>query len=293
MKKRAQWRTDLVGYAFVLPNLIGFLVFIAGPFLFSLALGFFQWDAVGPMQWVGLQNYIKLAGDSTFKASFLNTFYFTFTAVPLTLGTGLGLALLLNRPLALKTAFRTVFFLPNIVTVASIVIVWQAIYHPTMGPLNMLLASWGVTDLPTWTMDLNWAMPSIVLMSVWLNAGYYMVIFLAALSNVPQTYYEAARIDGAGGLKRFLHVTLPGISPTIFFVLIMAVINSFKVFDQVMLLTKGGPGRATNVLVYYVYTQSFTKYKFGAASAAANVLFLIILIVTIVQYRNQEKWVTY
>lgn len=292
-RNRLQLKTDLIGYGFILPNLLGFLIFIAGPFVFSIILGFFSWDAVGHMQWVGIDNYARLFKDATFRASLFNTFYFTFVAVPLTTGLGLALAVMLNRQMRFKTLFRTVFFLPNIVTVSSIVIVWQALYHPTLGPFNMILQRMGVENLPMWTMDIHWAMPSIIIMSVWLNAGYYMVIFLAALSNVPQTYYEAARIDGANAFRRFIHVTLPGISSTMFFVFIMAVINSFKVFDQVALLTKGGPGRATNVLVYFIYTQSFTKYKFGAASAAANILFLIILVVTVIQYRNQDKWVTY
>lgn len=283
-----QLHTDLVGYAFLLPNLIGFLVFTLIPFAFSFYISFFNWDAIGEMQFVGLNNYIKLFQESGFIISFWNTLYYTLLNVPLIMIAGIILALCVHKLNHFKSLFRTIYFLPNLVTIVSIAIVWQALYHPTYSPFSMVLRSIGITNPPKWTSDTRWAMNCIIIMSVWINAGYYMVIFLAALNNIPTSYYEAAAVDGANAWHQFWRITLPSLSPTMFFATIICVINSFKVFDQVALLTQGGPGRSTNVLVYYVYQQGFTYFRFGKASAAAYVLFALIMIATIIQYRGQK-----
>ena len=283
-----QIHTDLVGYAFLLPNLIGFLVFSLIPFAYSLYISFFNWDAIGEMEFVGLKNYISLFNESGFTISFWNTLYYTLLNVPLIMIFGMILALCVHRVKRFKSVFRTIYFLPNLVTIVSIAIVWQAMYHPTYSPFSMILRSLGVQNPPKWTADTNWAMNCIIIMSVWINAGYYMVIFLAALNNIPKTYYEAASVDGANGWQQFWKITLPSLSPTMFFATIICVINSFKVFDQVSLLTQGGPGRSTNVLVYYIYQQGFTYYRFGKASAAAYILFALIMVATIIQYRGQR-----
>ena len=285
-----QRKTDLVGYAFLAPNLIGFLVFTLIPFAYSFYISFFKWDAIGDMEFVGLRNYIKLFQDSGFRISLKNTMYYTFVNVPLVLIFGMILALCIHKIPRCKTFFRTTYFLPNLVTVVSIAIVWQALYHPTYSPFSMLLRSLGVEHVPKWVSDTKWAMPCIIIMSTWINAGYYMVIFLAALNNIPVSLYEAAAMDGANNWKKFWNITLPQLSPTLFFASIIAIINSFKVFDQVALLTQGGPGRSTNVLVYYIYQQGFTYYRFGTASAAAYILFFLIMIVTIIQFKVQNKW---
>lgn len=287
---RNQVRLDIAGYAFLAPNLIGFFAFTLIPFAYSFYISFFKWDAIGAMEFVGFGNYLRLFRDSGFLISLKNTLYYTFVNVPLILICGMALALGVHRLRRGKGLLRTVYFLPNLVTVVSIAIVWQALYHPTYSPFSMLLRSLGAVDPPKWLSDPLWAMPCIIVMSTWINAGYYMVIFLAALNNIPVCYYEAAAVDGANAWQKFWRITLPSLSPTLFFAAIIAVINSFKVFDQVSLLTQGGPGRATNVLVYYIYQQGFTYYRFGTASAAAYVLFALILIATLIQYRSQEKW---
>ena len=285
-----QRKTDLIGYTFLAPNLIGFWFFTLVPFAYSFIISFTKWDAIGEMEFVGLKNYIRLFKDSGFIISFKNTLYYTFVNVPLVLIFGMILALCVHRLPRCKTFFRTTYFLPNLVTIVSIAIVWQALYHPVYSPFSMILKSLGVENVPKWVSDTKWAMPCIIIMSTWINAGYYMVIFLAALNNIPVSYYEAAQMDGANAWHQFWSITLPSLSPTLFFASIIAIINSFKVFDQVQLLTQGGPGRSTNVLVYYIYQQGFTYYRFGTASAAAYILFFMIMIVTIIQYRGQSKW---
>ncbi len=288
---KLQRRNDILGYAFLAPNLIGFIVFTLIPFVYALYISFFKWDGITDKVFVGLDNYLALLKDSGFRIAMKNTLIYTVLNVSTTIVSGLALALAVHSVKHLKTLFRTTLFLPNMVTISSIVIVWQAFYHPTYSPFSMILRTFGVENPPQWIGDPKWAMLCIIIMSIWLNAGYYMVLFLAALNNIPSHYYEAADIDGAGIWKKFWRITLPMLSPTTFFVVIMAIINSFKVFDQVALLTQGGPGRSTNVLVYYIYQESFTYYRFGSASAMAYVLFALIFIVTVIQYRGQSKWV--
>ena len=252
-----QLHKDLVGYAFLAPNLIGFLAFTLVPFIYSFYISFFKWDAITDMEFVGINNYVKLFKDSGFLISLKNTFYYTFVNVPMVMVCGMILALCVHNLPRGKSFFRTVYFMPNLVTVVSIAIVWQAFFHPTYSPFSMMLRAMGVSNPPKWVSDPLWAMPCII---------------------------------GANAWQKFWKITLPSLSPTIFFATIIAVINSFKVFDQVSLLTQGGPGRSTNVLVYYIYQQGFTYYRFGTASAAAYVLFALILIVTVVQFRGQKKW---
>lgn len=291
--RKMQRKINLTGYLFILPNLLGFLVFIAFPLVFSFILSFCEGDAVTDIKFIGLKNYIKLFSDEGFRISLFNTFYYMIASVPLMVGFGLILALLLNNELKLNKFYNTVFFMPNISSVVALAIVWQAMYHPTMGPINLSLKSLGIENPPLWISDVKWAMPSVILMTVWLNAGYYMLLYTAALKSIPSTLYEAADIDGANARHKLFRITLPMLSPTTFFAVIMAVINSFKVFDQIYLMTDGGPGRATNVLVYYIYKTSFSHYKFGYASAVAYVLFFIVFILTVIQYKGQSKWVNY
>lgn len=290
---KMQKRTNLTGYLFILPNLLGFLVFIAFPLVFSFILSFCEWDAVTDMKFIGLKNYARMLKDEGFRISLFNTLYYMIASVPLMVGFGLILALLLNNNLKLNKFYNTVFFMPNISSVVALAIVWQAMYHPTMGPINLALNSLGIVNPPLWISSVKWAMPSVILMTVWLNAGYYMLLYTAALKSIPSSLYEAADIDGANARQKLFKITLPMLSPTTFFAVIIAIINSFKVFDQIYLMTDGGPGRATNVLVYYIYRMSFSHYKFGYASAVAYVLFFIVFILTVLQYRGQKKWVNY
>ena len=284
-------RNRLVAYTFLLPNLLGFLVFTLLPVGAALGLSFMRWDSYNPVEFIGLRNFQTLLRDSSFRIAFWNTIYFTGVAVPLTVVLSLALALALNRGLRALPAFRAVHFFPHIASTVAVAVVWQFLYHPDMGPINQFLSALGVESPPRWTASVTWAMPAVIIMSVWKSVGYYMVMFLAGLQAIPGYLYEAALIDGAGAWQRFRYVTLPLLSPTMFFVIIINLINSFKVFDQIYIMTQGGPGRATSVLVYYIYIQAFVNQNFGYASAMAFVLFILVLVVTVFQFRLQERWV--
>jgi len=288
-----QKKNMLNGWLFILPNVIGFIIFIMGPVLASFVLSFTKWDGFAVPEFVGFQNYIKMFGRESFKISFWNTIYYTAVFVPVTLSLAILAAVLLKNTTRLAKVFRTAFFLPYLSSTVAVAIVWQLLYHPTMGPINTTLMSLGIENPPKWLSSQDWAMLSVIIMSIWRSIGYYMVIYLAALQGIPPMLYEAAEIDGASPVQRFFRITLPSLSPTIFFTLIISVIHSFKVFDQVFILTEGGPGRATNVLAYVIYNESFVNYKMGYASAMAYILFAMIMVITIIQFRGQRKWVNY
>jgi multiple sugar transport system permease protein len=286
-------KTTFIAYMFLLPNFLGFLIFTLIPVVSAMGLSFVEWDTSNPIKFVFLDNYLKLFKDETFKISFFNTLYYTAFTVPLTLIASLGIAILLNKKLRGVNFFRTAFFFPYIVSLVAVAIVWNAIMHPTMGPLNKTLMSLGFENPPTWTASTTWAMPSVILVSVWRQMGYFMVIYLAGLKGIPQELYEAATVDGARAWSKFKNITVPMLTPTTFFVTIMLVINCFKVFDLILVMTDGGPGRSTNVLVYHIYNQAFLNFKFGYASAISMVLFVLVLGITLIQFRIEKKWVSY
>lgn len=286
-------RNRLVGYAFLLPNFIGFLLFVFIPIIASLVISFTNWDAFNPPEFIGLANYARLLQDKVFHVSLLNNLYYTAISIPATLVLALTVAMVLNKALKGVRIFRAAFFIPNVTNIIAIAIVWQLLLHPTIGPINGFLRAIGIADPPRWFASRDWAMLGVILVSVWQKAGYFMVIYLAGLQGIPQFMYEAADIDGASGWQKFIHVTLPMLSPVIFFTSVIAIIHSFKVFAQIFALTEGGPGYATNVLVYQIYVEGFKKYDFGYASAMAYVLFAIISVVTLIQFRGQKRWVNY
>ena len=297
MKKRGYSKRErkniLTGVLFLLPNIIGFAVLMFIPIIMSLVISFTDWDGFKKINFVGLSNYIKLFSDEGFIISFKNTIFFTLVFVPVTLGIALLVAIALNSGIWGMKFYRTAFFIPYITSTIAVAVVWQLIFHPTMGPINSFLISIGIESPPKWLASSQWAMVSVIITSVWKNIGYYAVIFLAGLQGVPTELYEASSLDGANGWKKFIYITIPTLSPIIFFATIIAMINSFKVFDMVYSLTDGGPGRSTNVLVYTIYTEAFKKYNFGYSSAMAYALLSIILVVTIIQFRGQKKWVNY
>lgn len=282
-----------VAYLFLLPNIIGFFIFMFIPIVMSLAISFTDWDGFGKLNFIGIKNYIKLWSDEGFLISFVNTLYFTVVFVPVTLGLALFLAVALNAKVKGMKFYRTAYFLPYITSTIAVAVVWQLIYHPSMGPINSLLKSLGMENPPLWLSSTKWAMTSVIISSIWKSVGYYTVIFLAGIQGISKELYEAANVDGANFWHKFKSITIPMLSPVIFFSFIIAIINSFKVFDMVFTLTGGGPGRSTNVLVYSIYTEAFDKYHFGYSSAMAYVLLLIILVVTLVQFHGQKKWVNY
>lgn len=291
--RRLVWRNRITAYVFLLPNFIGFLLFTFIPVIMSLWLSLVSWDGFNEKTFVGLENFRTIWGNETFRISLKNTLLYSFMFVPASLILALAVSVALNNGIRGVKAFRTMYFLPYITATIACAAVWQLIFHPTMGPVNSFLRALGVAEPPSWFGSSKWALPSVTIVSVWKQMGYYIVIFLAGLQGVPRDLYEAADLDGANGWQKFLHVTVPMLSPVIFFASIMAVINSFKIFDMVYSLTDGGPGRATNVLVYAIYTEAFRKYHFGTASAMAYVLFAIIMAVTLIQFKGQKKWVNY
>jgi len=286
---------NLKGYAFIAPNYILMLIFLAFPVLFSFILALSDWDLVSGIKniiFVGFENFETMVGDKWFVNSLVNNFYYTLTVVPATLFLSLLIAVLINDFIYGKAVFRLVIFLPYISNIVAVSIVWSLLYSK-FGPIVSFLKSIGIQNPPAFLADRNWAMPAIIIMSIWISVGYAAMIYSAGLQGIPNELYEASFIDGAGWWHRFFHITIPMLSPTTFFLLITSVIGSFKVFGQIQVMTDGGPMGATSVLVYYIYTSAFKFYKFGYASSMALVLFVIILIFTLIQWQGQKKWVNY
>ncbi len=290
-KAQRRRRANLVAYSFIAPNFIGFAVFILGPILFAFLLAFMHWDGSNPIRWAGLANFWALFEDRAFKAAFWNTIVYTAFSVPLTMAAALGLAVLLNQKLVGRNFYRTAMFFPYVASLVAVAVVWNMLFHPEMGPVNMLLYSLGVDpqNLPGWAADRNWAMVTVILFGVWKSMGYYMVIYLAGLQGVNSELYEAADLDGATSWQKFRFVTWPQLAPTTFFVSVMLTIQSFKVFDQIYLVTQGGPGTSTLVLVYHIYNEAFISWDLGYSSMVALVLFLLVLTITVVQFRYTRE----
>ncbi|EOH83298.1 carbohydrate ABC transporter permease [Enterococcus casseliflavus] len=281
-------KNTLTALSFIAPNFIGFFLFTLVPVVFSLILAFMEWDSFSSPEFVGMKNFSKMLGDDTFWISLKNTFLYTIGVVPLTLVCSLGLAILLNKKVRGMKFFRTAFFFPYVTSLVAIAVVWNMLFHPTMGPINQFLKFF-IENPPGWTSSSDWALTTIIIVSVWRGMGYYMILYLAGLQSVPKELYEAASIDGANKWQQFRNVTLPSLRPTTFFVSIMLVINCFKIFDLVQVMTAGGPGRATNVLVYQIYNEAFVKFNFGYASAIAMVLFVIVLGITVIQFKWNQR----
>lgn len=284
-------REAVAGYLFLAPNFLGFLLFSLLPVLASVGISLTDWNISGDFQWIGLENYrYMFAGDPKFYGILWNTFYFTLLYVPLVLVASLGLALLVNRKYRTVVAFRFMYFLPVVTSAVAASMVFQWIYNHEFGLLNYLLSLAGLPKV-AWLTDLRVVMLSVVFVNIWKNAGKLMVIYLAGLQGIPRYLYEAAQMDGANPVQQFFKITLPMISPTTFFILITSVIDSFQVFEIVFTLTGGGPLDATRTLVTYIYDMSFTRFRMGYACALAIVLFIVIFIFTLFQFRLQKKWV--
>jgi len=287
------------GYAFIAPWLIGFVFLTLVPMIASVVLSFTSWTMLSPPTWVGGSNFERIiTDDPLFLTSLWNTAFYVMLAVPLTVGLGLLLALLLNQPLKGMAIFRTVFFLPSVTNMVAVSVLWLWIFNPEFGLLNRALSLVGI-DGPLWLQSEIWAKPSLVLMSLW-GVGGTMLIFLAALQGIPRDLYEAADLDGAGALRKFFHVTLPMISPAMFFSVVIGIIGSFQVFTQAFVMTgtvqpgsEGGPNNATLFYVLYLYKKAFQEFEMGYASALAWILFFIVLIFTMMQTRFARRWVHY
>lgn len=294
LKLNYRQRESLQGLAFVTPALILFLMFLAYPMVYGLLLSFTSnRNAGAALNFNGLSNYIRLfTKDSYFKISIRNNLVYALCFTPGVLIVALLIALLLNSKIRFKNTLRTVCFFPYLTSMVAVATVWNIILAPS-GPVNQLLGYFGVTDPPGWLLDKDWALFSVILVAVWKNFGYYMIILLAGLQGIPNYLYESARIDGANRLACFRFITLPMLSPTIFLSLVTIIIAAFQEFDLINIMTQGGPGRATNVLVYRIYQEGFVNVKMGYASAIAYTLFAIIMVITAIQFIVQKKWVNY
>lgn len=283
----------IAGYLFLLPNIIGFLVFSSLPVLATLVISTLHWDLIRPPTFVALQNYQQmLFSDATFWTVLRNTTYYVVGTVPVGIVLSLLLALALNAEIRGITVFRAIFFIPVISSAVAVAVVWQWLFNSDFGLINYGLSLLGMKAIP-WLSSTAWAMPAVIIMAIWKHVGYDMVIYLAGLQGIPSTLYEAAAIDGADRWNRFRFITVPLLTPTTFFILVISIINSFQVFDLAFILTRGGPGDATNTVVMYIYNQAFQFFQMGYAAAVAWVLFLIILVITLVQWRVQKNWVEY
>ena len=286
-------REERAAWLFLIPSLVLFTVFTALPVIAAFLISFAHWDLFNAPRLAFFDNYIALWNDPIFRQVLGNTGYYVVLAVPLQMLLGLLCALGLNRGVPGQAFFRVIYFLPVVTSTVAAGLVWAWLFNSNFGLINMGLSLLGVNDLPKWLISSKWAMPAVIAVSVWQGLGYSMVLFLAGLQNIRRDLYEAAALDGATGWSRFWHITLPLLSPMTFFVLIISIIGSFQVFELVYVMTKAGPSNATNTLVFFIYQNGFMFYQMGIASAGAMVLFLIVLVLTLVQYRLQNRWVHY
>jgi len=285
-------REQLDFYLAILPWLIGLVLFTGGPVLASLAFSFTDWTGLTSVRWVGLENFRQLLfEDKLFWIATRNTFYYAFGAVTLGTAGALFVAILLNQQLPGTTFLRVVYYMPSIASGVAISILWIWLFNPQVGLVNYLLGQIGIKG-PLWLASEDWALPALIVKSIW-GIGSNMIILLAGLQGIPVSLYEAARIDGAGWWREFRSVTLPMLSPVLFYVLVISTIASFQILTDILVMTQGGPGTATFVYVYYIYQAAFQYLKMGYASALAWILFLLILVLTGLQTWASRKWVYY
>jgi multiple sugar transport system permease protein len=293
---KAEFNENVTGWTFISLNLIGYIVFKLLPIIISLILSFCSWNLISGfsgIRFIGFKNYTNLLSDVWFTTSLINTLIFTFVSVPLSVILSLILAVILNDKIFCKSLVRLGFYLPNISSVVAISVVWSILYMNPFGPINMFLRSIGIAHPPGWLYSSTWALPSIIIMSVWQVVGYNAIILLAGLQDVPTSLYEVADIDGANSFVKFFKITIPMLSPALFFVIVISIISSFQVFTQVNIMTQGGPGTATTVLVYYIYKTAFTYNKIGYANSMGWVLFIMVFAFTAIQWKffNKDSYI--
>ncbi|OXM85263.1 carbohydrate ABC transporter permease [Paenibacillus rigui] len=294
-KSSLQRKETLAGFIFVSPMLIGVTIFVLIPIIATFVLSFSDWNFImgfNGFKWGGLDNYQKLFHDPQFLKSLRNNAIFLLT-VPVYLIISIVLAILIDKHVYFKSFFKVAYFMPYISSVVAVAIVWQVLFHPSAGPVNQFLMSLGVSNPPKWIADPDYALISVMMISVWISIGFNLIVYIAALQSIPKDLYEAADIDGANGWVKFKSITLPMLSPTTFFLMITGFISTFKVFELIAVLTQGGPVGSTSMLVWYLYDTAFTNLKLGYASSMSTVLFLLVLLITALQWLGQKKWVNY
>lgn len=288
---KKQKKENLWAYIFVGPQLLGFLLFVAFPLLFSIYLCFAQWNFIDMPTFVGLDNFKAIFRDQIFFKSIGNTFIYIIITVPLTLITSLTLALLTNRKLPFMKFYRAAFFLPMVTSTVAIAMVWLFIYQPYGGILNTILGFFGVQNPPKWLQDSSLARFAVSLVTIWLKVGYYYIIFDAGLKNIPTELYEAASIDGASTWTKIKRITIPMLSSVMFFVTVMLFIDIFNMFNEVYIMTAGGPDYSTYTLSMYIYFYAFNQFDMGRAAVGSWILFLLVSIVTIIQFQIKKRLV--
>lgn len=288
----ARLKYALTVAVFLLPSLVPLVAFVLVPMIAAAWTSLHSWNLIGPMTWVGLDNYAHLLTDEATHQAFLHTLTYIVGYLPIVYVGGLALALALNAKLRGRALLRGAYFLPVITSWVVVALVWRWLLSPGNGVVNTVLGWIGIAG-PGWWADPAWSMPSIILASAWKDLGFVMVILLAGLQSINPDLYEAAALDGAGWWRRLVNVTLPMLSPSTFFVIVLSLINGFQVFDQVYVMTGGGPNNSSQVLVQQVYDLTFRYGQAGMASALSWLLFLVIMLVTLVQFYGQKRWVTY
>jgi len=297
--RKQRRKNTLIAYSFLLPNFLGFLLITMVPILFTVVLSCLNWNGgvLEKIRWAGLDNFRAIFSNFSFAKSDLgitlrNTVVYALATVPLTIVFSLSFALLLNKAVRAASFFRFMFFFPYVASIVAVCTCWNYLLMKH-GIVNSFLNSVGFNMTKSWTQSKSLAMWALIIVAVWRYAGYYMVLYIAGLQGIPNELYEAATVDGANAWQKFRKITLPMLTPTTFFVSIMTTITCFKVFDTVILMTDSGPGRATKMLVNYIFDLSFNQIKYGVASAVAMVLFAVVLTVTVIQFRVEKKWVNY
>jgi multiple sugar transport system permease protein len=293
-RSRAARREERAGFLFASPWLIGTLLFLIGPIVASVLLSFTDWNLISPARWVGLENYRDMVADRDFRQSINVTLYFAVLAIPLYQVAGVALALLLNQRLRGMYLFRTILFLPAVLSGVAVAVLWSQLLNPDLGVVNQFLRAIGIDDPPRWLNSSTWAVPAVVLMGLW-GVGSGAIIYLAGLQNIPPALYQAAKIDGAGTWQTFRHITLPLLTPTLLFTLLVGVIGAFQVFDAAYILG-GSRGGTRGSLLFYVlnlWNEGFRNGRFGYASALAWVLVIVAAIVIVLIFKTSSRWVYY
>lgn len=290
----AKQREARAGYLFILPTVLGYLIFILGPIVAAFFLSFTEYDILSSPQFTGFDNYSRMLGDARLRVVYGNTFVFTFVVVFANVILGLLLAVALNRnmPGPIRNIFRTVYFFPILVAMIYVSMIWQFWFSKDLGVINYYLEQVGLNPV-SWLSSSQSALWSIIIVYIWKNIGFTMMTTLAGLQGISQDYYEASSIDGAGAIRQFFRITVPLVSPVLLFNLIISFINAFQEFDSMVVLTGGGPGDASRSIVYYIYERAFQSFDMGYASALALTLFVVIMVVTLLQFWLSRRWVHY
>ncbi|MDQ0254116.1 multiple sugar transport system permease protein [Evansella vedderi] len=291
-RSKVKQKEAIIGWLFLLPEMIGLALLYVFPLIFSLILSFSQWNLLGGLsgiEFVGLDNFKQMFQDEKVLIAIKNNLQFTFMVVPISMAISLVLAVVIHSNVYLQSYFKVAFFIPYISSIIAVGAVWRALYHPSAGPINQFLMSIGIADPPKWLADTSASLLAIIIITIWTLIGYVVVIYIAGLSNIPPSLYEAASIDGASNFQKFYKITLPLLGPTHMFLAITLLIGSFKVFDLIAFLTDGGPINSSTVLVYLIYEEGFQKYNMGYASALSWLLFAIVSVLTFLTWKVQNN----